>query len=654
MKAKFIIILTAVALIISSCEDTLKEEFYSGASIDLQISTASGFENLITACYVSAKMWYAKEYGWDLTTVGTDLWTFAGDADDMRNLAMYTPNFNNSWPGRLGVVWSELYKAINTCNTALSYIPDADIPEERKIAREGEVRFLRAMYYWILVETWGNVAFRNEPITEPELEMVRSGVEVFYTQIFEDLDLAVEYLPEALDVADYGRAYKYAALALRARAHLYWAAEYMSGNSFDGQTYSAINGRDHWQEAIDDAQAVIDNGTFQLYDNYSDVWLMENNASATNNTENIWAINYSYSEYAALNVDPVEYDNILEGTDPKPYDEREGGNHGHLMFGMRWFAVGSTSTVMVKDDGVEPTATEPTRPFCRYMPTKFLIDLYNADVDERFYGSFNNVFYANNPDTSAYPRWLPFEFLGDNTIVEMPPEVVGKFVLEYGDTAFYMFKDEVIDPADYYLKGTASNRWYLHRTGHYYFFDMSQMYAEDGSINSNGTNERRAYFDLQKWYDRTRTHNGENQDIVGSQRGRRDFIVFRLPEMYYIIAEASLGQGNAQAAYDALLAIADKRAYDDNGSALLQSYGVSGPGDIDIDFILDDKAREMAGEQQRWFDLKRTGKTLERIRAHNPDAAANIQEKHLVRPIPQTELDAIQNKDDFLSGYGIY
>lgn len=64
-------------------------------------------------------------------------------------------------------------------------------------------------------------------------------------------------------------------------------------------------------------------------------------------------------------------------------------------------------------------------------------------------------------------------------------------------------------------------------------------------------------------------------------------------------------------------------------------------------FILDERARELGGEQQRWFDLKRTGKLLERVKAYNPDAKVNIKEHHLLRPIPQTQLDAIINKEEF-------
>ncbi len=654
MNLRNSIFIILLALMLSQCEDSLKENFYSGTDIETLVSTPNGLENLVTACYVSNKMWYGKEYGWDLTTNGTDLWTYAGDADQMVVMSSYSPSFNNQYPSRLGVVWAELYKALNTCNTALYYIPLADIDEDLKTTRTAEVSFLRALYLWKIVETWGNVHFSTERITSPELSMERSSVKDFYTQIFKDLDYAVENLDETLSASDYGRVHKYAALALRARTHLYWASEYMTaGNSFDGVTYDAINGTNHNQQAILDAQAVIDGG-YKLYDKYSDVWLMENNASADGNTESIWAINYSQSEYALLNVDPDEYDNILGGSDPKPFDEREGGNDGHMMFGMRWFAVYTPSSVMVKDDGDDITATEPTRPFCRYMPTKYLIDLYDANIDQRFYGSFNNVFYSNNPDTAAndWPKWRKKEKSGEGILEELDPALVGKRVLEYGDTAFYIYKDEVIPGDQYYIK-TGTGDWRIHKTRHHFFIDMSMIYDSEGNVLSSTSNNRRAYFDLSKWYDYTRPHNGENQDIVGSQRGQRDFIVFRLPEMYYIIAEANLGMNNKQGAYDALLTIADKRAIDGDGTAMMTAYGVAGPDDVDIDFILDDKGREMAGEQQRWFDLKRTGKTLERIRAHNPDAA-NIDKKHIIRPIPQVELDAIENKSDYITGYGIY
>ncbi|ODS80792.1 MAG: hypothetical protein ABS46_13310 [Cytophagaceae bacterium SCN 52-12] len=51
-------------------------------------------------------------------------------------------------------------------------------------------------------------------------------------------------------------------------------------------------------------------------------------------------------------------------------------------------------------------------------------------------------------------------------------------------------------------------------------------------------------------------------------------------------------------------------------------------------------------EKFRWYDLKRTGKLLERVRKYNLDAATNIREFHVVRPVPQTQIDRVSNPGD--------
>jgi hypothetical protein len=61
--------------------------------------------------------------------------------------------------------------------------------------------------------------------------------------------------------------------------------------------------------------------------------------------------------------------------------------------------------------------------------------------------------------------------------------------------------------------------------------------------------------------------------------------------------------------------------------------------DINLEFFVEERARELLGEQMRWFDLKRWGLLVERVRLHNPDATSNIQEYHSLRPIPQNQID---------------
>src|SRR5438093_234983 len=73
---------------------------------------------------------------------------------------------------------------------------------------------------------------------------------------------------------------------------------------------------------------------------------------------------------------------------------------------------------------------------------------------------------------------------------------------------------------------------------------------------------------------------------------------------------------------------------------------------VNLDFILDERARELCGEQLRWFDLKRTNKLIDRVTRLNPDAAQYIKAYQTVRPIPQSQIDAVTNKGEFSQNQG--
>ena len=75
------------------------------------------------------------------------------------------------------------------------------------------------------------------------------------------------------------------------------------------------------------------------------------------------------------------------------------------------------------------------------------------------------------------------------------------------------------------------------------------------------------------------------------------------------------------------------------------------PEELDIDEILDERGRELAGELHRWPDLKRTGKLLERVKKYNPYGGPNIQEYHTLRPIPQSQIDRTKNEFGQNPGY---
>ena len=83
---------------------------------------------------------------------------------------------------------------------------------------------------------------------------------------------------------------------------------------------------------------------------------------------------------------------------------------------------------------------------------------------------------------------------------------------------------------------------------------------------------------------------------------------------------------------------------------IITQLGYSSTYDRMLCFLLNERSRELAGEYLRWQDLSRTKTLVARAKAFNPDAAPNIQDRHLLRPIPQTFLDGIQKGGVALTG----
>lgn len=121
-------------------------------------------------------------------------------------------------------------------------------------------------------------------------------------------------------------------------------------------------------------------------------------------------------------------------------------------------------------------------------------------------------------------------------------------------------------------------------------------------------------------------------------KGTREDIVMRMGDTYLLSAEAYLGKGDKDMAL--------KRLNDVRKRAAVSSEYIDDMklDDVNIDILLDERARELLGEHDRWFDLKRTGKLIERAKKYNPYVIKynNINENHLLRPIPQDERNKVE------------
>ncbi|HYH55933.1 MAG TPA: RagB/SusD family nutrient uptake outer membrane protein, partial [Anseongella sp.] len=100
-------------------------------------------------------------------------------------------------------------------------------------------------------------------------------------------------------------------------------------------------------------------------------------------------------------------------------------------------------------------------------------------------------------------------------------------------------------------------------------------------------------------------------------RYTHDIFIARLGETYLIAAEAYFKSGNLAAAKERINEVRRRAAMPGHEAEMLIQES-----DITIDFILDERARELAGEGHRWTDLKRTGKLMERTRLYNPEIKA--------------------------------
>jgi hypothetical protein len=352
--------------------------------------------------------------------------------------------------------------------------------------------------------------------------------------------------------------------------------------------------RERWSEAASLAKEVIATPGLAFYDNFADTFDMTINDGQVN-TEAIWWVDYSTD----IAINHAFSNNNRPGA-MNGVQLDAGGNHAFIVSGMCYWMVGGCG-IWVASSTDDPRMGN-TSPWNLLKPNLAWLHTFDENIDQRWDGTFRTTWLVNTT-TDNYDKAYGERY-----------GVPGG--LQIGDTAFVTTKYVVTD------EYRASKR--------YQIFDRNDIFMEDGKMKN-----RDVYVATYKFQDNTRATGWEYESA-------RDFWVFRLAEMYLIAAEADMQAGNTTEALRYMNDLREQRAIPGHEADMRITAD-----QLDIDFILDERGRELAGEMHRWLDLKRTGKLLERVRACNSDAAANIQEHHLLRPVPQDELDALVNKTEF-------
>ena len=584
-KQNFIIVLMiGICGICTSCADYLKEDVISDVGYNY-LNTAQGIEAGIGGTYSTLRWAYSGENLHAIQQLGTDTYQEGQDGSWKPALNRYEASLNPQLD-LLYQFWENYYKGISRANTVLKSIPNVtDMSEEQKKIRTGEVRFLRGLYYFYLVQTFGKVPLIEDALYEVKTDFKRAPVADIYKFILADLDYAVNNLPETQN--DYGRATKYAAEHLISLVYLTRA----SAVTEDRGTEST-----DLENAAKYAEDVINSGEYELEEDFRDLWDIENQR----NKEVIFAVQFSK---LLLNNDNA-------------------GNKIHLYYTM----VYDESPGMKRD-------IANGRPWRRVRPTDFtLYELFDRKNDSRFYKTFKTVWLCNNEDNIK--TWEVVKDRDGNVIFTPDPSLLGKPKMALGDTAIWVTVERY--PENTNLEAVYASRPY-------------DYYPRNRQTNAKFPQNN-------KFYDNQRAS-------VAEENGSRDWYLFRLGETYLIAAEAYGRMGNYEKAVEFLNVIRKRAAYKEGEQKPSEFLLVEGGAKEDllkstepellltendikdnfVDFMLDERARELNGECIRRWDLMRAEKLVERVRKYNPEAV-NIRDYHKLMPIPQKHIDRLDPK----------
>jgi hypothetical protein len=545
-KSTYFIKISIAVIFLStlSCKGILDEEVISRIGNDY-MNTPGGFNDGVNAAYSTLRMWYGTERGNNFTVFGTDTYRMGADGS-WKFINQYTNQFD-SRTGQLNEVWDESYRGINTCNALIERAPNiSGIPEATKLTRLAEVKFLRAHYYFILVQLFGGVDLQLTESLVPNKLVTRATVAQVYEAIIKDLTEAIPDLPAVIRATDYGRATRPAAEHLLGKVYLTKA------------TSEAQSGDDYNKAEILLRKVIADYG-FILLPDFKSVHAFNNEI----NDEVIFAVQYTR--------DPLNNQQANTAANPVLNE----GNPGHVFFLMEY----DTQPGMRRD-------TQNGRPFKRYRPTDYTLNVIFADRvnDSRYSKSFVNVFYSNRPGTF-------------NTSFDKSKATV---TFAQGDTAIYLPGIEL---------------------------SVAERAARPYQVLTPSLYAANLFPPLNKFMDPGRV------DLTQFEGGR-DYIAFRLADTYLMLGEALFRQGKTTEAADAFNMVRRRAAFPGKEAAMEIT-----PAQVNLEFIIEERERELLGEQMRWFDLKRWGILVERTRLHNLDASPNIKDYHILRPIPQNQID---------------
>lgn len=260
MKKLISISCIALLTIVSGCSKFLDKKPISTVSPNNYYNNESEVNSALAGVYAICGMefmWGGRipirhnastdESFYSVTNQLVGVWWFNYDASDTHVTEM----------------WTYLYTGIERANMLLANIEKTQMDEAKKTAVIGEARFLRAWYYFTLVQYWGGVPLKTEPSSSVNnVDIARTPAADIYAFVEKEMKEAEGMVREVTDINTTERISKSTVRSALARVYLQWAGEPLKNTA-------------KYQDARDMALKVVQSGVHVLNPDYKQIYINE-------------------------------------------------------------------------------------------------------------------------------------------------------------------------------------------------------------------------------------------------------------------------------------------------------------------------------------------------------------------------------------------
>lgn len=273
MKKTLVLLAIFGMFAFTSCNDFLNEELEGEYTSNNIFNTVDEANYAITGMYNSLSFTSASNMIWVFGDVASDDAVKGGSASDQAEIGMIDEFNVKSDNGILLTYWKFAYEGINRANNVIHGKFGSAVSDDMREQMIAEAKFIRAYYYFNLVNIWGKVPLRLEPHSPSNVNKPLSDVTAVYERIETDLDEAGKVLPPSYtNAADQGRITKGAAYGLLAKAQLY---------------------QKKWKDCLTTITTEIEPlGIYGLEDNYADLFKL----GAENSKEAVFAVRHKSNQ----------------------------------------------------------------------------------------------------------------------------------------------------------------------------------------------------------------------------------------------------------------------------------------------------------------------------------------------------------------------